>query len=100
MGKLWQSTTTGLTTPTTWQLVQTTNYGGNTTVWDGNSTVYASSGSAGISAANTALDFNVDFSPDGSSTGATLFVTDSAGAHRWRVLVYKATGTSYDRENW
>jgi prepilin-type N-terminal cleavage/methylation domain-containing protein len=97
--QLWQSTTTGLATPTAWGLVQQTNFPGGTTVWSCSTTVYAASGTATVSQ-NTSLSFNLDFSPDGSSTGATCFVTDDRAAKKWRVIVYKATGGSYDRELW
>lgn len=100
MLKLWQSSVTGLSTPTTWQLVQTTNFPtGGATVWDVSGTVYYNAGVASISQ-NTSVDYNIDFSPDGSSTGGTVFVTDNKGAHKWRVILYKSTGTAYDRESW
>jgi prepilin-type N-terminal cleavage/methylation domain-containing protein len=96
---LWQSTTTGVTpAPSAWALVQTTNFGGGTTVWSCSTTV--SSGTGTSVTQNTSLSFNLDFSPDGSSTGATCFITDDKAAHKWRVIVYKATGGSYDREAW
>ena len=97
--QLWQATTTGLTTPSAWALVQTTNFSGNTTVWNCSTTVYATSGSASVTQ-NASLAFNIDFSPDGSSTGATCFITDDQAKNKWRMMVYKATGGAYDRELW
>ncbi len=97
--QLWQATTTGLTAPTAWALVSTTNFSGGTTVWSCSTTVYATSGAASVTQ-NTSLQFNLDFSPDGSSTGATCFVTDDQAKKQWRVIVYKATGGAYDRESW
>ncbi len=97
--QLWQATTTGLATPSAWGLVRTTNFSGGTTVWSCSSTVYATSGTASVTQ-NTSLQFNLDFSPDGSSTGATCFVTDDQNKQKWRVIVYKATGGAYDRELW
>jgi len=96
---LWQATTVGVTpAPTAWGLVQATNFGGGTTIWDCSTTVSAGTGTSVTQ--NTSLSFNLDFSPDGSSTGATCFVTDDRQGHKWRVIVYKATGGSYDREQW
>ena len=95
---LWQSSQTGMVTPTSWQYVQTFTIPNGVSVWDGSSTVYASPG-APVSQ-NTAVDFAVDFKPDGSSTGGTVFVTDRANAHSTRVLVYRATGSSYARADW
>jgi prepilin-type N-terminal cleavage/methylation domain-containing protein len=97
--QLWQATTTGIGTPTAWALVQNTNFGGGTTVWNCGTTVYATSGSASVTQ-NASLSFNLDFSPDGSSTGATCFITDDQAKKKWRVIVYKATGGAYDRELW
>jgi prepilin-type N-terminal cleavage/methylation domain-containing protein len=95
---LWQSTQTGMVTPTNWQYVQTFTIPNGVSVWDGSTTVYATPG-ATVSQ-NTAVDFAVDFKPDGSSTGGTVFVTDRANAHSTRVLVYRATGSSYARADW
>ena len=95
---VWQSSQTGLVTPTSWQFVQTFTIPTGASVWDGSTTVYASSG-ATVSQ-NASVDFMVDFKPDGSSTGGTVFVTDRANAHSTRVLVYRATGSSYARADW
>jgi len=98
--KLWQSSVTGLTAPTMWQLVHTTNFPtGGATVWDVSGTVYYAAGVASVTQ-NTVVDYSINFSPDGSSEGGTMFVTDNKGAHRWRVILYKSTGTAYDREAW
>ena len=97
--QLWQATTTGVAAPTAWALVRTTNFGGGTTVWTCSTVVYPTAGAATVSQ-NTSLQFNLDFSPDGSTTGATCFITDDQAKKQWRVIVYKATGGAYDRENW
>jgi prepilin-type N-terminal cleavage/methylation domain-containing protein len=105
---LWQWSELGMTVPagscTTspvshcWQLVQTMSFGSKSTVWDTSTTVYATAG-ASVSQ-NGTLDSYFDFKPDGSSTGGTIFVTDMNGAKRWRVLIYRVTGSSYTRETW
>lgn len=95
---LWQSAQTGMVAPTSWQFCQSFTIPGGATVWDGSTTVYASPG-ATVSQ-NPAVDFAVDFRADGSSTGGTIFVTDAANAHPARVVVYRATGTSYARPQW
>lgn len=106
---LWQWSDSGMTVPGgscstspkithCWQLVQSMGFGGGTTAWDVSTTVYPSSGTAVTQ--NTGLDTDILFRPDGSSTGGTIFVTDRQGAKRWRVLVYRATGSSYAREAW
>jgi prepilin-type N-terminal cleavage/methylation domain-containing protein len=95
---LWQSTQTGLVTPTDWQFYQRFTIPNGVTVWDGSTTVYAEPG-APVSR-NADVAFAVDFRPDGSSTGGTIFVTDAANAHPARVLVYRATGSTHVRARW
>ena len=105
---LWQWSDVGITTPSgtctsapvshCWQLVQISAFGSGTTVYNGSTTVSAGTGATVVQ--NAALDFNFDFKPDGSSTGGTLFVTDAQASRRWRVVVYRATGSAYARETW
>jgi prepilin-type N-terminal cleavage/methylation domain-containing protein len=95
---VWQSSQTGMVTPTAWQFCQTFTIPSGVTVWDASSTVYADPG-ATVSH-NPDIDFAVEFRPDGSSSGGTIFVTDTANARPVRVLVYRATGSSYAREQW
>lgn len=95
---VWQSTQTGLVAPTDWQFYQRFTIPGGVTVWNASTTVYAEPG-ATVSQ-NADVDFMVDFKPDGSSTGGTIFVTDTANAHPSRVLIYRATGTAYARAEW
>jgi Tfp pilus assembly protein FimT len=101
VARLFQCSTTGMATciATNWQMVNGMTFSGGTTVWDESTTVYGTA-TSGITAANTGLDAVIDFSPDGSTTGATIFVTDNAGAHRYRVVIYKATGAAYVRAGW
>jgi prepilin-type N-terminal cleavage/methylation domain-containing protein len=95
---VWQSSQTGLVAPTAWEYCQTVTIPRGVTVWDGSTTVYASPGATVVQ--NPDVAFAVDFLPDGSSTGGTIFVTDTANAHPSRVLVYRATGSSYARADW
>jgi prepilin-type N-terminal cleavage/methylation domain-containing protein len=95
---VWQSSLIGMTTPTTWQLVQTFSIAEPVSVWNVSATVYASAGATVTR--NVAVDSMIDFRPDGSSTGGTVFVSDAKNARPYRVLVYKATGSSYARQAW
>jgi prepilin-type N-terminal cleavage/methylation domain-containing protein len=95
---VWQSTQTGLVAPTAWQFVQRFTISRGVSVWNATTTVQASPGAT--VAMDPAVDFMLDFTPDGSSTGGTLFVTDSANARPSRVVVYRATGSSYVRAQW
>jgi prepilin-type N-terminal cleavage/methylation domain-containing protein len=54
----------------------------------------------GVPSLGAGLPFQVDFSPDGTSTAATIFVQDTYGAVRARVAVYKATGSAYVYSQW
>jgi prepilin-type N-terminal cleavage/methylation domain-containing protein len=68
------------------------------TVWNAQTAVDITGGATPTQ--NLGLSFNVDFKPDGSSTGGTLFVSDNAKFKQYRVLIYKATGASYARTGW
>ena len=95
---VWQSTQTGLVAPTAWRFYHTFTVPKGVSVWGASSTVHASGGATVSKDAD--VDFMIDFKPDGSSTGGTLFVTDSANAHPARVLIYRATGSAYARTEW
>jgi prepilin-type N-terminal cleavage/methylation domain-containing protein len=108
---LYQWSVVGMTTPTginytcatqpCYQYVQNYPLATGITVWDKTTTACAANGCSGApSAANASLSWNIDFRPDGSSTGGTLYVTDTIGNERYRVVVYTATGTSYARNSW
>ena len=97
----WQST--GMAVPTTgnWGVVEVVTIGNGVSMWDANAAPCAASPCTGApSSANTSLLFDIDFRPDGSSTGGTVFVTDPAKNKQYRVVVYKATGSSYARSSW
>jgi prepilin-type N-terminal cleavage/methylation domain-containing protein len=101
VARLYQCSTTGMATCTAanWQMINGMTFTGGTQIWDKTSTVYGTATSS-ITAINTGLDGIIDFSPDGSTTGGTMFVTDSTGSKKYRVIVYKATGASYVRAGW
>jgi len=106
---LWQWSQTGMGVPSgtcvagppatnCWQVVQKMELPKNVNVYHAATTIYTAPGTSVTQ--NAALDFNIDFRPDGSSTGGTAFVADTTGAKPWRVLVRLATGSSYARESW
>jgi prepilin-type N-terminal cleavage/methylation domain-containing protein len=98
----WQST--GMQVPVVgglWSVVSIDNVGVGVAIWDGNTTVCVASPCALAPAtANAALVFDIDFRPDGSSTGGTIYVADPGKNKTYRVVVYKATGSSYARNSW
>ena len=84
-----------------WQVVSVDNVGTGVTTWDAGSAVCINAPCAGApTAANTSLVYDIDFRPDGSSTGGTIYVTDPGKNKQYRVVVYKATGSSYARNSW
>jgi prepilin-type N-terminal cleavage/methylation domain-containing protein len=95
---VWESTQTGLAYTVVDASHTLATIPKGVTVWDGSTTVYAGTGA--VVAQNPDVAFAVDFRPDGSSTGGTIFVTDAANAHPSRVLVYRATGSSHARRDW
>jgi prepilin-type N-terminal cleavage/methylation domain-containing protein len=101
VARLYQCSTTGMTacTSANWKMVNGMTLTGQTSIWDESSTVYGTA-SSGVTALNASLDNTIDFSPDGSTSGGTMFVSDSAGAKQFRVIIYKATGGIYVRQGW
>lgn len=84
-----------------WTIVSTQVIGAGVEIWDGNPTVCIAAPCSGApAAANPSLVFDVDFRPDGSSTGGTIYVTNRGHNKSSRVVVYRATGSSYARNTW
>lgn len=84
-----------------WSTVQIDPLNTGVAVWDANTTVCVTPPCAGAPATqNTALAFDVYFRPDGSSTGGTVYITEPSRNKSYRVVVYKATGSSYARNSW
>ena len=95
---VWRATTTGLTTPTAWERIQIESIPTSTKVWNATTTVAINP--TGGPTENAAIVFPIDFKPDGSTTGGTIYVTDRNNRKKSRVLVYRATGGTYIREGW
>ena len=82
-----------------WQLISTVLLPAGVTVWNAQTGLDTAGGQS--PAQDTALHFRLDYRPDGSSsTGGTIFVTDSDMKAKYRVLIYPVTGSSYARQNW
>ena len=100
---IYQWPTSGMTVPSgnLWQNVSGVDIGANVAFWDASTTVCVSSPCTGApTAENTSLVFNMDFRPDGSSTGGTIYISDVQHNKLYRVVVYTATGSSYARNSW
>jgi prepilin-type N-terminal cleavage/methylation domain-containing protein len=100
---IWQSDVTGFAASPNSpgvEFVQRVTLPATVSIWDVEAVAHASTGNS--VSQNTTLDYQfIQFKPDGSSTtGATLYVTDSQHSREYRVLVYKATGSSYARQTW
>ena len=86
---------------TNWSTVEIDRINPGVAVWGANTTVCVTSPCAGApSSQNTTLAFDVYFRPDGSSTGGTVYITEPSRNKSYRVVVYKATGSSYARNSW
>jgi len=98
--RVWASTTTGFATPTTWAFVQRYTVPNNVKWWAAESNIRTTTGNTPTQGAG--LTYNMDYKPDGSATGGTIYVNDSQGSagRRYRVLVYRATGSAYARSTW
>jgi prepilin-type N-terminal cleavage/methylation domain-containing protein len=95
---LWRATTTGLAAPVGWQRLSVESLPKLTKVWNATTTVVATAN--GGPTENAAVLMTIDFKPDGTTTGGTVYVTDNRARRKYRVLVYRATGGTYIRENW
>jgi prepilin-type N-terminal cleavage/methylation domain-containing protein len=100
----WQDTgmkNPSLTPAGLWSVVQVDPIGVGVAAWDANTTVCITSPCAAApSAQNTSLVFDIYFRPDGSSTGGTVYLTEPSRNKSNRVVVYRATGSSYARNSW
>lgn len=100
----WQDTgmkDPALTPAGLWSTVQVDQLGVGVAAWDANTTVCVTPPCAAAPATqNTALAFDVYFRPDGSSTGGTVYLTEPSRNKSYRVVVYRATGSSYARNSW
>ena len=97
----WQSVGMQVPGAGTWSVVQSTTIGTGVAIWDATATVCITGPCVGApAAANASLVFDIDFRPDGSSTGGTVYVSDPGKNKVYRVVVYKATGSSYARTSW
>jgi prepilin-type N-terminal cleavage/methylation domain-containing protein len=103
---LYQANTVGMVAPVnpcpsalSWQQVQALAIPTGTSVWDVQSVVHNVIGT--VPAHNLGLDSTIlQFKPDGSSTGGTIFLSDTTGSRQDRVIIYTATGNVYPRQVW
>ena len=98
---VWASTVTGFSTPTAYAFVQRYTVPNNVSIWSAESAVQAAPTNTGL-AKGTGLTYSMYFKPDGSATGGTVYINDSQGSasRRFRVITYRATGSSYARSSW
>jgi len=96
---IWEADATGFGTATyTGPSVQGSDVPSGVVVW--NALTVINAGGGANPAQDTALAFGIDFKPDGSSTGGTVYLTDNNTASKYRVFVYRATGTALARDGW
>jgi prepilin-type N-terminal cleavage/methylation domain-containing protein len=98
--QVWASSTTGLKGDSDYSndfFVERVSVPNGVKIYDVSSTVYGSSGNTATE--NPSLQYYMQFKPDGTSSGGTLFVRDTKDT-KYRILVYKATGSVYARKTW
>ncbi len=98
--RIWASSVTGFGTPTAYEFVQRYSVPNNVSIWAAESTIRTSTGNTPAKGAG--LNYSMFYKPDGSATGGTIYISDSQGSasRRYRVLVYRATGSAYARSTW
>jgi prepilin-type N-terminal cleavage/methylation domain-containing protein len=100
---VWEATATGfMTTPAfETQYTQAMDVPSNVIVHSATTNVVATSGGPAPTI-NANLPFSLDIYPDGSSTGGTVYISDSEvrTEERYRIVLYKITGSAIVRELW
>lgn len=91
--------TVGFATPASYDVIQEMEVPGGVVMWNVDTTTVNNNGGANPSQ-NTSLNATIEFKPDGSSTGGTIYLTDPATSSKYRIFVFRATGTAMARENW
>lgn len=99
---VWEATyaagKSGFAPTTGFLLVQTMDIPSGVVVFAADPTVQSAGGATPVQNAN--LPLSINFKPDGQSTGGTVFLTDMSTLSKFRVFIYKTTGTAMSRENW
>lgn len=98
----WEANVEGMAKPTdpdAWDLVRVTSVVGDIEVAMVNDSTHLYE-NTGVPAVGTGVGSLLDFAPDGAGTAATIFVRDRADKQRFRVVIYRATGTAYVYEGW
>lgn len=98
----WEAQTEGMAKPTdpdAWDLVRSTNIAGDIEVAmvDDSTHLYENTN---LPAIGDGLGSVIDFAPDGAGSAATIFVRDRSDKQRFRVAIYRATGTAYVYGGW
>jgi prepilin-type N-terminal cleavage/methylation domain-containing protein len=88
-----------------WNVVQQVTMPNGVTLWDVDPVVQTATGLTPAQDAVMANQF-IDFRPDGSTSnaaggnaGGTIYLADNGGG-QFRILIYRATGSSYARQGW
>jgi len=99
---VWEANNTGFSPPTYATpngMIQSMDIQSGVLVWNTDTATHNGTGATPVQ--NGAILFTIDFRPDGSSTGGTVFLTDNnAHTDNFRVFVYKTTGAGLFREGW
>ena len=95
---VWQSTTTGMGVPATWELVENISAPAKVRVASTDDATHIAVGAAPADGAG--LPGAVDFAPDGTAQSFTAFLAGTVDETRRRIIVYRATGATYVLEDW
>lgn len=94
---VWQWSAAGFSTASgQWEYVQKVTIPNGVKIYNVNTSVVTSTGTSVT--ANGSLLYQMNFKPDGSSTGGTVYIGDSKKF--LRILVYSATGGVRVRDAW
>jgi prepilin-type N-terminal cleavage/methylation domain-containing protein len=88
----------GMTTPTTWQTVRIVDAPSGVQIAAMDTTAHVTEGSS-VPSVGTGLGGTFTFKPDGSASTGTIFVWETSGQAKARVLTY-ITGATYVYTDW
>jgi Tfp pilus assembly protein FimT len=95
----YQGATSGMAVPDSWNLITTLEVPDQVTVASFDDATHVTD-DTDVPEVGAGLPATIDFSPDGSASSATIFVTDSADDKRARVAIYRASGSVYTYQDW
>lgn len=97
---VWEADKAGFATPTYLEnkIVSSIDVPSGVVVW--NTATNTQSAAGATPTQGSGFNVAIEFKPDGSSTGGTVFLTNRQETSKYRVFVYRTTGNAQARDGW